>query len=257
MKTILILSSLLLFSFHVSAQTEVKIYGDDDYAPYSYAQAGKMTGLYTAVLKKVAEKMPDYKISFLKTPWKRGLSDIEKGKIFALYPPYAHPEKRPYMEYETAILDEELSLFCSDKIAEQDRPAWPVDYYGLTIGNNAGFTVGGDAFLDAVKDGKISLKEVKGTSKNLQKLINGRIDCYLNDGLATEWELKKLQDNGKYSGRGVSKALVISAEQGYLGIVTDGSKFPYKDDFKKQYNRVLTEMKKSGEVQQIVDNYLK
>lgn len=251
------LSVLIFFSSYISAQTEVILYGDDEYPPYSYAENGKMTGIYTKILENIANKMPDYNIVIKKTPWKRGLAEIEKGQIFALYPPYNRPAERPYMEYETAILDEELSLFCRDKITQENRTQWPEDYYGLSIGNNAGFSPGGDAFLSAVKAGKISLNEVKGTSKNLQKLISGRIDCYLNDGLSIEWELKQLEKSGKYSGTGVSKALVISAEQGYLGFAADGSKFAFKDDFKKQYNEVLSQMKNSGEIKKIVDEFLK
>jgi len=257
MNKVILLSGLIFFSSYISAQTEVTLYGDEDYPPYSYKENGKMTGIYTMILQSVAKKMPDYNISIQHTPWKRGLAEIKKGKMFALYPPYNRPTERPYMEYETAILDEELSLFCSDKITQEKRAKWPDDYYGLSIGNNAGFSPGGDAFLSAVKAGKITLKEVKGTSKNLLKLISGRIDCYLNDGLSIEWELKQLQKSGKYSGSGVSKALVISAEQGYLGFVTDGSKFAFKDDFKKQYNTVLGQMKDSGEIKKIVDDFLK
>ncbi|NRD74350.1 transporter substrate-binding domain-containing protein [Shewanella sp. VB17] len=257
MNKVILLSGLIFFSSSISAQTKVTIYGDDDYPPYSYAENGEMTGIYTMILQSVAKKMPDYNIVIKNTPWKRGLAEIEKGKMFALYPPYNRPTERPYMEYETAILDEELSLFCSDKITQEKRAKWPEDYYGLSIGNNAGFSPGGEAFLSAVKAGKITLKEVKGTSKNLQKLISGRIDCYLNDGLSIEWELKQLQKSGKYSGTGVSKALVISAEQGYLGFVTDGSKFAFKDDFKQQYNAVLSQMKDSGEVKKIVEEFLK
>jgi polar amino acid transport system substrate-binding protein len=257
MNKVIPLSALIFFSSYLSAQTEVTLYGDDEYPPYAYAENGKMTGIYTKIIENIAKKMPDYNIVIKKTPWKRGLAEIEKGQIFALYPPYNRPAERPYMEYETAILDEELSLYCSDKITQENRAKWPEDYYGLSIGNNAGFSPGGDAFLSAVKAGKISLTEVKGTSKNLQKLISGRIDCYLNDALSIEWELKQLQKSGTYTGTGVSKALVISAEQGYLGFVTDGSKFAFKDDFKKQYNEVLSQMKDSGEIKKIVDEFLK
>ena len=71
---------------------------------------------------------------------------------------------------------------------------------GLTIGNNSGFSAGGDEFKAAVKAGKIKLSETKGTPKNLLKLIAGRVDCYMNDALSIQWELKKLQKEGKYNG---------------------------------------------------------
>jgi len=57
-------------------------------------------------------------------------------------------------------------VYCRQDILEKDRPNWPNDYFGLTIGNNAGFSAGGDNFLAAVKAGDIKVQETKGTPKN-------------------------------------------------------------------------------------------
>ncbi|MGK0273145.1 MAG: polar amino acid transport system substrate-binding protein [Cocleimonas sp.] len=257
MKKILLLTSLFIFASPSFAATSVSLYGDEDYPPYSYLENGEMKGIYTEVLKKVIEKMPDYNIELKGTPWKRGLANVESGQIFALYPPYYRPDSRPYMEYETAILNEELTLYCSDKITQEDRKNWPEDYHGLTIANNAGFSAGGEQFWTDVKAGKITVKETKGTNNNLKKLIHRRVDCYLNDGLSIEWALKQLKEKGVYNGSGVSKALTISAEQGYLGFATNGNQFSYKNDFTKKYNFIVNEMKSSGEVDKIIANFLK
>jgi len=236
--------------------TEVTVYGDESYPPYSFKEKGKMTGIYTVILEKIFSKMPDYTVTIKSLPWKRGLKQIESGDIFALYPPYERRKERPYMEYDMPILDEELVVFCQNKVLTSPRPNWPDDYFGLTIGNNAGFAAGGEAFWAAVKAGKIKVQETKGTPANLKKLIGGRVDCYMNDGLSIQWELKQLQAKGAYDGSSLSKGTTISAEQGYLGFATDGSKFPYKDSFKQEYLKQLKTMKESGELQQIVDQYL-
>ncbi|GLQ31557.1 substrate-binding periplasmic protein [Litoribrevibacter albus] len=255
MKTLIAVLCVLI-SLGVQAQTQVSIYGDDAYPPYSFKDKGKMTGIYTVVLQEIFQQMPEYRVSIEGYPWKRGLKEIEQGKIFALYPPYKRVKERPYMEYEEPILDEQLVVFCHEKVLSTPRTKWPDDYYGLTIGNNSGFAAGGDAFWQAVKRGDIKVEETKGTSKNLLKLIAGRIDCYMNDGLSIQWELKALQNQGKYNGLSVKKGAVISSEQGFLGFATDGSKFPYKDTFKEKFHAVLNQMKSSGRVQQVIDEFI-
>ncbi|NOH71328.1 ABC transporter substrate-binding protein [Vibrio pectenicida] len=257
MKKTLALLCTVLASTSVFAKTNVVIYGDDSYPPYSYVDSGRMTGIYTVVLERIFSKMPEYNVTIKGVPWKRGLLEIEGGKSFALYPPYKRPEQRPYMEYDMSILDEKLVVVCQKSVLSSPKPNWPGDYMGLTIGNNSGFSAGGDEFRAAVKSGKIKLSETKGTPKNLLKLIAGRVDCYMNDALSIQWELKKLQKEGKYNGQSLVEGATISSEQGFLGIATKAGKFPFKDDFKSQYHKILSEMKASGEVDQIIQKFVK
>jgi polar amino acid transport system substrate-binding protein len=256
MKTIIFIIIAMLATQSL-AQTKVTLYGDDAYPPYSYAENGKMKGIYTSVLRKIFAQMPDYSVTLKGLPWKRGLAKVKQGDILALYPPYKRPKDRPYMSYDAPILDEKLVVFCRDQVMAHPRPKWPEDYYGLTIGNNLGFSIHGDKLLKAIKEGKIKIQETKSTSKNLEKLISGRIDCYMNDGLSIRWELKTLQKKHKYDGTGLQEAATISAEQGFLGFTTVGNKFPYKEAFKKQYLSILSKMKASGEVKKIINDYVK
>ena len=257
MKRLAVAFLFTAFTSVVDAKTDVIVYGDDSYPPYSYVENGKMTGIYTAVLERIFEKMPNYNVKIKSTPWKRGLSEIEANKIFALFPPYERPKQRPYMEYDMAILDEKLVVVCQSSVLSTPRPNWPDDYIGLTIGKNAGFSIGGDDFKALLKSGKIKVTETKGTPKNLLKLIAGRMDCYTNDALSIQWELKQLKADGKYDGTSVVEGATISSEQGFLGIVTNGQNYPYKNNFKDEYHRILGEMKASGEVDKIVQDYIR
>lgn len=247
----------LLFSWGALAQTQVTIYGDDAYPPYSFKdKKGQMTGIYTVILREIFQQMPEFLVSIEGYPWKRGLKEIEQGLIFGLYPPYKRERDRPYMEYDVPILDEELVVVCHEKILHQQRIRWPEDFYGLTVGNNSGFAAGGKPFWQAVERGDIEVEETRGTSKNLQKLIAERVDCYMNDALSIEWELKALMKRGKYNGLSVKKAVVISSEQGYLGFVSDDSRFPFKDKFKARFYSILHEMKGTGRIQKIIDDFI-
>lgn len=43
---------LLMWVSYADSKTTVIVYGDDDYPPYSYTENGKITGIYTVILKK-------------------------------------------------------------------------------------------------------------------------------------------------------------------------------------------------------------
>jgi len=211
----------LIFSSAVFAKDiNVVVYALDDYPPYSYEENGEIKGIYTEILKKAFSGMKGYKIDIKGVPWKRGLKYIELGTGFALYPPYYHPEKRPYMKpYSVPILEEKVVVFCTEKILEHPRPVWPEDYYGLTIGNNMEFKIGGDKFFKAVKEGKIKIDEADGTRQNILKLGKGRTDCYINDRLSIVWEIGRLRKSGEYKDNyaKITEGVVVSSQNGFLG----------------------------------------
>ncbi|WP_199911738.1 type 2 periplasmic-binding domain-containing protein [Dongshaea marina] len=165
--------------------------------------------------------------------------------------------------YSIPIIYERVSVFChEDVLAQSLRARWPEDYYGLIIGNNAGFAIGGDKFWKAVKKGRIKIQEVGGTRQNILKMGLKRIDCYINDRISILWELKKLKATGEYQ-EGVRHAKLlegatISIEQGFLGFTDkDKGKFPYKTDFIKEFDTVIYSMRRTGELQEIIESYVR
>lgn len=252
---ITLVGNLVLAKLVIAAES-VTVIADEAYPPYSYKKDGKMTGIYTDILRAVFDGMPDYKVTIEGVPWKRGLKMMEESESFALYPPYKHAN-RPYMEYSMPILSEEVAAYCTDKVLTNPRPNWPDDYHGLTIGRNSGFEIGGDQFKEAVYAGKIKLSETKGNDKNLLKLINKRIDCYINDALSIEWELGNLKKAGKYSGSGITRGATVSGNFGYLGFTKNSGKFKFLNDFKGKYHIQLEKLKKDGKVDEIIKSYTK
>jgi polar amino acid transport system substrate-binding protein len=255
------LCALLLALSASAGEIEVEIYANQDYPPYSYREGGVVKGLYTEILQRVFERMEGYRVKITPLPWKRGLAYIEQGKGFAIYPLYHRPKQRPYIgTYSMPILDERVVLFCTGGVLSHSiRPHWPQDYHGLTIANNAGSILGGEAFREAVKAGKIKLQESGGNRSNLMKLGLKRVDCYMNDRLSILYELERLKQEGLYDEGGTHAALVegatITLEQGFLGITArDGGRFGFKEDFLKQFNTRIYEMRKSGELGRIIDD---
>ncbi len=263
-----IISAILFFYIILSTgvfagDIKVTVYADENYPPYSYSEKGKVEGIYTEILKMAFSKMKSYEVEIVAVPWKRGLKRLKDGEGFALYPPYFHTLKRPYIwPYSLPIIEEIVVVFCrEDLLLKSPRPNWPEDYYGLTIGNNAGFHLGGDKFWQAVKEEKIKVYEAKGNRESILMLGLKRTDCYMNDRLAILWELKKLKAQGKYDEGGRHAKLLegttITIEQGFLGYTNrDNGKFPFKEDFKKEFDIIIYEMRRTGEIQKIIDSFM-
>lgn len=185
---------------------------------------------------------------------------LKSGRGFALFPPYYYADKRLYISpYSKPILNEEVVVFCNND-SVQDRPLnnWPSDYLGLTIGVNEAFALGGNEFWNAVKAGKITISEAKGSRPSLLKLYEKKIDCYMNDRLSILWEIKRMTTEGLLpEDWKLTLGAVVSAEQGYLGFTTiQPEKYPYKDDFVETFNSILTQLKEKGEIEVIVKAYL-
>ena len=243
------------------ADIPVTVYADAGYQPYSYADRdGNPAGLYFEIVKVAFGRMKGYQVAVKPVPWKRGMAMLKNGTAFALFPPYMNLKDEPFTwPYSLPLFEEIVVAVCTKEVAAQHRRRWPDDFYGLTVGNNAGFLVGGDSFNAAVKAGKIKLEEAADTRTNILKLGMRRIDCYINDRVSIRLTEDQLVREGKLppTKAGVELA-VIATEQGFLGFSDrDQGKFPYKTDFLKQFNAIVYDMKRNGEIDTIARTFFK
>ena len=256
-----LLAGMLLCGAARAADIPVTIYADAGYQPYSYAgKNGEPAGLYYEIVKVAFARMKGYRIAIKPVPWKRGMAMLEKGTAFALYPPYMNLKDEPFTwPYSLPLFDEIVVAVCTRDVAATPRPNWPEDFLGLRIGNNAGFLVGGDKFNEAVREGRIKLEEASDTRANIIKLGLKRIDCYINDRMSIRWTQEQLLREGKLAQARVGmEAAVIATEQGFLGFSDrDQGKFPYKTDFLKQFNAIVYDMKRNGEIERIGRDFFK
>ncbi|WP_205836236.1 substrate-binding periplasmic protein [Iodobacter violaceini] len=245
---------LLLFAAKTSAAEKVIIEGDDDYAPYSFIENGQYKGIYVDFLKLAAEKLaPDYLLELRPVPWKRGLKSIENGRVLALFPPYLNKDRRYIQAYSVPIYRERVVLFCREDMISASRKVFPKDFYGLLIGVNLGFTLG-DKMVAAVKSGRLSIEEVKGNDTNIKKLLMGRIACYANDRLSVIYSLKKWKNTFEASKIKLIEAAEISEEDAFIAYGSE-YKWPEKEDFILKMNMAIEELKKTGIISKMINEY--
>lgn len=237
----------------------VTLLSDDGYPPYAFARNGMAAGIYPDILRAAATQLRGYRLVLEARPWKRALAAVESGEAIGVLPPYYRPAERPYLaSYSVPILAEKVVVYCREAVLSRPRPIWPDNYYGLRIGRNLGYLVGGEAFYLAAKAGRLKQEEARDTRQNLQKLIHQRLDCYLNDEIAIQSELADLARQNEYlparHGRIVA-GTTISAEHGYIGYRIEDERFPYLNDFRQQLDRALQRLQANGEIPRIVARY--
>jgi len=270
---VLVLSYLLLSSM-AFAEQQVAIVTYDVLPPFAFRDDdGELTGVYIDIVKKAVSRMPEYQIKFNLLPWARAKSQVEKGEVFAILPPYFHAHdwltntlpQRPYIwPYSLPLFTQRDVVICNEKVLLQARINYPQDYQGLKFVMWRGDGRAGEAFTNMVKDKKIELHLFNDMKSTIPSLISGRADCTVTSRVPFAWYVKQMKDSGewtKYNESNITlkEVAVISSSQGYLGYtdINAEKNYPYKKDFSIKFDIEVFKMKRSGEIQQIVDRFVK
>lgn len=239
----LLISAIFSAQVHGTSDSpiKVKIIVDEAYPPYSYAINGQPRGIYIEMIKKASQLLIDeYQIAFESMPWKRALKEIELGHAFAILPPYIHRQARPYIgPYSVSLLTERVVAVCNKHIslkplfqgkkALQSKP--------LNIGINAGYLMFTDKYKKLIAEEKIKVWENKSTYANLHKLIDGKIDCYVNDSRAIEHNLAKFPEVDISN---FNEEDELSRQTAHIGFSNSPhGNFPYKSDFINKLNLAI------------------
>jgi polar amino acid transport system substrate-binding protein len=239
---------------HAAPQTVI-LYGDDDYAPYSYVENGVFKGMYIDILRLAASAMPDYRVELQPRPWKRGLDALEKGQVFGLFPPGRKTERSYVQPYSTVLYHESVVLFCHDAVMRTPRTRFPADFAGLTIGVNTGFLLSEKLMVPA-REGLLRLEAAKGNAANLKKLALRRIDCYASDRGAARHTARQLQGELASYGFALHEVLELSSEATYIAYSARNTP-AYKADFIAQMNAALLALRHSGQLARVEEAYLR
>lgn len=272
---------LFLFSFSVQAVQKVEIYTLDSLPPFIFRdQNNKLTGIYIEAVKKIAEKMPDYEISFKVVPWARAKALAEQGIAFAILPPYFHAHDwltksnphRPYLwPYSQPIFEQIDVVICKDNVKLGDSASFPKDFTELHFASLRGDGRAGTAFYELVKAKKIRLTQLESIESAVLFFLHRNVDCILSSQYPFYWYLGKLREVKSYKLNGkhitvnlgiktilIKEMTVIATNARHLAYTDINSEqvFPFKKDFSIQFDVELFHLKKSGELDRIIDKML-
>lgn len=236
---------VLTLGWKVSAATvTVEILTDDDYPPYSYVLNGETKGIYIDLVERAAKFMqPDYDVIVVAMPWKRALKKLEMGQSFAVLPPYLHTELRPYISpYSIPLATEHVVTFCRQGV-ELNRAFVPSLRLPnpISVGLNSGYLILTKKYHEAVDKNNLVIRENKSTESNITKLLKGRVDCYVNDELSTEYSLALLKNGAAtLPDTNIEKMDILSSQTAHIGYTNiNETNFPYKKDFIEKMNLAL------------------
>jgi polar amino acid transport system substrate-binding protein len=259
-------------SFVLSAQ-EVTVSTYDVLPPFAFKDSqGKLTGVYIEVVKKAVSRMPNYTVSFHVVPWERAKNETKTGSTFAILPPYFHAHdwltdeepKRPYIwPYSLPLLTQHDVLICNEKVMNETRTDYPEDFQGLKFAMWRGDGRAGEVLSNMAEEKKISLHLLNDVESVIKFLLSERADCTVTSRIPFTWHVKQMKEMGsyqKYSSNNVTlkEVLVVSSNDGYLGYTDVDAKknFPFKKDFSIKFDIEIYKMKKSGEIQEIIERFI-
>ncbi len=240
---------------------QVMILADDSYPPYSYIENNQLKGIYVDIVRAAAELISEhYQVNLQGVPWKRALMKVENGEVLAILPPYKRIEEREYIwPYSLAIMSETVVAYCQksiniiDYFDEHKFKSLPV----LNIGINSGYMIFSAEIKAAVADKRMMVWENKSTEANIMKLQSKRLDCYLNDRLAIQYELLTLNKSQQLNFDDVAESLIVMSQTAHIGYsFSDKQQFSYKNDFVNRMDDALQRVIESQQYTEIINNYL-
>lgn len=272
MKNIIFCLIFCIFSISVAyAAQKVEIYTYDTLPPFAFRdEKGNLTGVYIEIVKKAVSQMPAYSVSFKVVPWARAKKAVELGKAFAILPPYFHAHDwltetephRPYIwPYSLPLFTQHDVVICNKDVLTVRRKIFPDDYAGLRFVMWRGDGRAGMEFAKMVKDNAISLHELNSIKDTIPYLLINRADCTVTDQTSFEWFAKKVNASGEYKDTNaiLKQNSIISSNEGYLGYtdIEAEKNFPFKKDFAIKFDIEIYKMRKNGDIQKIVDRFVK
>lgn len=246
-KPLTLTMSLLLFvcTFTSNSKVDVTILADDDYPPYSYLERGELKGVYINLLRRAGDQLKlDYDVKIIPMPWKRALLTVKNGDVIAVVPPYLHYDSRPFISsYSVALGTEFVVTYCRENIdLKATLNLNSATNKRVHLGMNAGYLLLDERYKKAITQGRIQLWENKSTEANVIKLLTNKIDCYVNDRKATQYELESVKKSyPQYAAITVIEKDEINHRTAHIGFSREFTS-PYKDDFIKRMNRALLDL---------------
>lgn len=221
-----------VFSLPALAADPVAINVDSENPPFMSLVAGKPAGLYPALIAAAFQTMGQTAQIEAK-PWKRCITETDEG-LSGTGGIYKNEDRLKKYDFSEQIFVEKMAVYFSKTKPVSFNSV--ADLLGKKIGVIRGWSYGDD-FDKAVKEGKITIDEVKADSQNFQKLASGRVDAILAIEEAGAASLK----TGQFPGIEKSPKYLFENPT-FLAF----NKSKKQTDILTKFNQAIDEMRKSG-----------
>lgn len=217
-----------------------------EYPPYEYTENGELKGLAVEVIKRTFKEM-NQPITIEVLPWARAMRYIKDGSRDAVFTAFKNPQRERFADFSNQVLMEQaVSLFVrQDSSIEYDGDLRKLNKHSLGVVRKISYGLKLD---NAIKQKVFwRVEEANEGTQNFGLLLNNRVDMVASTKFGGYHILKKLNRANEV------KELPVSIEKlpSYIAF----SKVRKLTALRDQFDQALAELKRSGEYQQIIDDY--
>lgn len=215
---------------------------DSGNPPFMYEINGKAAGLYPLLLKEVFTRL-NIPMEVQSFPWKRALIMGEAGKA-GVGGIYKNEKRLEIYDYSDPIYTENLMLYAKKGSNFEFKTI--DDLKGKQVGVIMGWSYG-DAFDKAREAGLFQVQEVTTDSANLEKLLQGKLDCVVAIDLAADPIIQKM----KYQDQIEKLPTPIAVNDTFLVF----AKNIQQKDLLDKFNQTLSAMKQDGTYDALINEF--
>lgn len=212
-----------------------------EFEPFEYRDNGEIVGIDVDIAKEVAKKL-GLELEINDVDFAALVAELQSNKCdFVAAGMTADEDRKKNVDFSDSYFDASQAIIVQKGSEIQSR----TDLNGKTVGVQQGTT--GDSFCtdeDGTSDIKVgTVKRYNKGSDAVSDLITGRIDAVIIDNFpATKFVQKNSDKLEKLDDALTSEEYAIAVKKGDTALLD-------------QINAVLKEMKSSGELDQIIENY--
>lgn len=223
----------------------------DPYPPYTI-QSGNETvfssGFTVEIAKEIFSKM-GYEAVFNVVPFERGIEMMKNGDMDGMMTVYKNTERESFLDYPKESIAPDSQSFFTLKGSDIKYDGNLNNLKGKKVGIIQGYTYGDD-FDNAVKNGVFTVETANDEASNLEKLLNNRVDVILDGKYTVLYDLKQKGSLDKV------EELKPESRTPELYLVFSKKRNISKDIINR-YDEILSQMKKDGTWNAIIDKYIK
>ena len=189
MKKFFLLVLILGASSACIAEETLYFTGPQNVIPFAYGNQGVITGYDYEIFMEIMKRAGlDVKVELL--PFNRIWSYLLNGSVDGTFMIFYKENRKKHIVYCKEPMHRAIYHLIVKKGNEFPYESLK-DLYGKRVGNQMGFFVS-EEFQQAVKENKIILDEALSVEMNLNKLMAGRIDCFISSVRLLRYYVKKM-----------------------------------------------------------------
>ena len=240
------LSLAIVFVAHANAET-LNFAVQEDYLPFSSLdQSGKPVGIDVDIASEMG-KRAGYEVEFSVLPWKRVLSNVERGESDGAMGAFKRPEREIFAQY----MSNPTRYAVFGAFSPQKKP---YDYSGLDslkgkkLEALIGFAVTPE--IDAaVEAGELDVSRVRSVETAVKKIAAARVDVYMGNAYVTRYVASQLGVRDKIH----ESSTTLNEGEAVFSILSRAKLGTNLDTVTAKLNDALASMIDDGTVQKIID----